>query len=145
MEPLLVYYSSSSGNTQRFIENAGIPAIRIPISPKQEMEPVTRPYVLICPTYADDDGSKAIPKQVIRFLNDIHNRSLIVGVVGTGNRNFGALYGYAGNIIARKCEVPLLCKFELSGTIDDIQKLKSQMGKLWTTLQMNKKQTASAI
>ena len=30
-----------------------------------------------------------MPKQVIRFLNDAHNRALIRGVIAAGNTNFG--------------------------------------------------------
>ncbi|STD21840.1 ribonucleotide reductase stimulatory protein [Enterobacter asburiae] len=33
------------------------------------------------------------PRQVIRFLNDPHNRGLIRGVIAAGNRNFGDAFG----------------------------------------------------
>ena len=42
-----------------------------------------------------------VPKQVIAFLNNEHNRSLIRGVIAAGNNNFGAEFAYAG-----ECGVP---------------------------------------
>lgn len=137
MEPLLVYYSSPSLNTHRLVYRLGIEAKRIPISMKQAMDVVDRPYVLVCPTYADDDGSKAVPKQVIRFLNNPEHRELMVGVIASGNRNFGDMFAYAGTVISKKCNVPFLYKFELSGTSDDIVNIKMGVEKLWNSLKQN--------
>jgi protein involved in ribonucleotide reduction len=88
----------------------------------------------VSPTYADDDGSKAVPKQIIRFLNNVSNREMLRGVIGTGNRNFGHLFGYAANVIARKCDVPILYKFELSGTETDVENVRQGLEKLWISL-----------
>ncbi len=46
------------------------------------------------------DGKGAVPKQVIRFLNDAQNRSNIRGVITAGNTNFGTAFCLAGDIIA---------------------------------------------
>lgn len=140
MEPLIVYYSSPSLNTHRFVEKLGLRAVRIPTSMKEDTPLINEPYVLICPTYADDDGSKAVPKQVIRFLNDPHNRSLLQGVIGSGNRNFGHMFAHGGQVVARKCNVPLLYKFELSGTPDDVIKVQQGVEKLWNTLTQTPRQ-----
>ena len=133
MDPLIVYFSSISLNTLRFVRKLGIRAERIPVSPKDEMAPITEPYVLISPTYADDDGSKAVPKQVIRFLNNSENRELMIGVIGSGNRNFGELFAHAAHVIAKKCNVPLLYKFELAGTPTDVKNVQKGIEKLWTS------------
>ncbi len=116
----VVYFSSTSGNTHRFAEKLDLPARRIPLYARDEPLLVDRPYVLIVPTYGGGDGKGAVPKQVIRFLNHEGNRSLIRGVIGAGNTNFGAAYGLAGDIIAAKCQVPHLYRFELFGTADDV-------------------------
>ncbi len=134
MEPLIVYYSSPSLNTHRFVGRLGLRAVRIPISFKEAMPPVEEPFVLICPTYADDDGSKAVPKQVIRFLNNPDHRALIQGVIGSGNRNFGEMFAVGGKIVAKKCNVPLLYRFELSGTPEDIMTVQRGVQKLWNSL-----------
>lgn len=127
----LVYFSSHSLNTHRFIHKLGISAQRIPLSPKEGMIKATEPYVIVVPTYAGDDGRGAVPKQVIRFLNDEHNRSLLRGVIASGNRNFGQYYAYAGNVISAKCDVPFLYKFELMGTDEDVVNVKKGLEKLW--------------
>lgn len=130
----VIYYSSHSQNTHRFAERLGIAALRIPVSPQEAMPHADEPFVLITPTYADDVGRGAVPKQVIRFLNIPENREWLRGVIASGNRNFGQFYGHAGNVIAQKCDVPLLYKFELSGTEEDINNVKQGMIKLWESL-----------
>lgn len=94
------------------------------------MPDLCRPFVLICPTYADGEGRGAVPKQVIRFLNDPGKRAWIKGVIGAGNRNFGETYALAGRIIAQKCNVPLLYSFELAGTETDIAHVKTGLERL---------------
>lgn len=128
--PDIIYYSSTSGNTARFMARLGMPAKRIPISEVDDMPEVTRDYVLICPTYADGEGKGSVPKQVIRFLNDAANRSRLIGVIATGNRNFGETYALSGRIIAKKCNVPQLYSFELAGTDTDIARVREGLIKL---------------
>ncbi|WP_126979588.1 class Ib ribonucleoside-diphosphate reductase assembly flavoprotein NrdI [Frigidibacter oleivorans] len=127
----LVYYSSQSGNTARFVERLGLPASRIPISPDAAMPEPAMPYVLICPTYADGEGRGAVAKQVIRFLNDPARRALIRGVIAGGNRNFGPTYALAGRVIAEKCNVPWLSSFELAGTDTDIARIRAGLDRFW--------------
>ena len=129
----LVYFSSGSGNTARFIARLGLPAQRVPASPGDAMPIPDRPYVLVCPTYADGEGRGAVPKQVIRFLNDPDRRALLRGVVATGNRNFGATYALAGRVIADKCKVPLLYRLELAGTDLDISLVRAGLNEFWGT------------
>ncbi|HEV7948380.1 MAG TPA: class Ib ribonucleoside-diphosphate reductase assembly flavoprotein NrdI, partial [Glaciihabitans sp.] len=117
----LVYFSSASGNTHRFAQKLNRPAIRIPLYAMDEPLRVEEPYVLCLPTYGGGNGQGAVPKQVIRFLNDEGNRSLIRGVIGAGNTNFGEAYCLAGDIIAAKCVVPHLYRFEVFGTPDDVR------------------------
>lgn len=121
----VVYFSTQSGNTRRFVEKLDVPAQRIPHSRNDAPLRVTRPYVLILPTYGDGDPRTAVPGPVIRFLNDPRNRALIQGVVAGGNTNFGAAFGLAGRVVAHKCEVPLLHRFELMGTPEDVAKVRA--------------------
>jgi protein involved in ribonucleotide reduction len=120
----VVYFSSTSENTHRFVEKLGVPASRIPLYAKDEPLKVTDPYVLIVPTYGGGNGQGAVPKQVIRFLNDPDNRAQLRGVIGAGNTNFGESYGLAGDIIGQKCKVPHLYRFELFGTPDDVRAVR---------------------
>lgn len=127
----LVYFSSVSGNTHRFVEKLGRPAHRIPLFPKDDPLVVTEPYVLLVPTYGGGPATRAVPKQVIRFLNDERNRKLIRGVIAAGNTNFGDGFCIAGDIIARKLEVPYLYRFEVFGTPDDVQAVHNGLEQFW--------------
>ena len=136
MEPVrVVYFSSVSENTHRFVQKLGMPAIRIPLRGTIEVD---EPYVLILPTYGggkangpDPENGGYVPKQVIAFLNDEHNRSLIRGVIAAGNTNFGAEYCYAGNVVSAKCGVPFLYRFELMGTVEDVEAVRAGLNDFW--------------
>ena len=129
----LIFYSSASENTLRFVRRLGLPARRIPIAPADPMPEPDGPFVLICPTYADGEGRGAVPKQVIHFLNDPDRRAGLRGVIATGNRNFGATYALAGRVISDKCNVPVLYRFELAGTDLDIARVLAGLEKFWGT------------
>ncbi|MFT4199996.1 class Ib ribonucleoside-diphosphate reductase assembly flavoprotein NrdI [Gordonia sp. (in: high G+C Gram-positive bacteria)] len=136
----VVYFSSVSENTHRFVEKLGLPAVRIPVHDRDEAPlTVDAPYVLITPTYGGGRsatttaGGGYVPKQVIRFLNDPRNRSLIRGVIAAGNTNFGPEYCRAGDIIAAKCDVPYLYRFELMGTAHDVDRVREGLAEFAST------------
>ena len=130
--PDLVYFSSVSENTHRFIQKLDRPAVRIPVQPRKEgMIRVSRPYVLITPTYGGGDRRRAVPKQVIAFLNDETNRGFIRGVITSGNTNFGSDFCIAGAIISSKCQVPELYRYELLGTDRDADIVCEGLDKFW--------------
>lgn len=123
----LIYFSSTSEYTHRFVQKLGLPhgqAERLPVITKEPTLEATAPYVLLTPTYGGGDGHGAVPKQVIKFLNVEGNRALLRGVIANGNTNFNEGYCLAGYIIARKCQVPLMYKFELMGTPDDVARVR---------------------
>ena len=133
--PQLVYFSSVSGNTARLVEKLGLPALRIPILATEQPLRVDVPFVLVTPTYGGGQGrgeeKGAVPKQVIRFLNDERNRSSIRGVISAGNTNFGEAFCVAGDIISRKCQVPHLYRVELFGTPEDIRSIREGLEQWW--------------
>lgn len=128
----LVYFSSGSGNTARFMERLGLPATRLPVRASAPRPQLDQPFVLICPTYADGLGQGAVPKQVIALLNDPEKRALLRGVIASGNRNFGESFALAGRIIAAKCNVPQLYRFELAGTETDIARVRTGLNRFWS-------------
>lgn len=133
--PLLVYFSSVSGNTARFIEKLGKRAVRIPLRPTDPSLYVDEPFVLVTPTYGGGAGrgveKGAVPKQVIRFLNEERNRRNIRGVISAGNTNFGDAFCLAGDIVARKCAVPHLYRLEVFGTPDDVERVTEGLERWW--------------
>ena len=133
----LVYFSSASENTARFVAGLNLPAAginvyRIPLKPNAPMLNVREPYVIMVPTYGGGDAKKAIPPQVKRFLNRPANRAWIRGVIASGNTNFGTAYGAAGDMIAAKCRVPYLYRFELMGTREDTRKVRDGLVRFFT-------------
>ena len=123
---LVVYFYSVTDNTHRFVQKLDLPNVRIPLRLKDEPLIVNEPYVLVCPTYGGGvsltgENSRPVPRQVIRFLNNEHNRSFIRAVVAGGNSNFGADFGKAGEVISAKCKVPYVYRFEMMGNEDDVR------------------------
>ncbi|GGI00351.1 hypothetical protein GCM10007170_37290 [Arthrobacter liuii] len=135
----LIYFSSSSENTSRFVAKLGREVARIPLYAKDAPLLATRPYVLVVPTYGGTGGEGSVPKQVIRFLNNPQNRQLLRGVIGAGNTNFGDNYCMAGDIIAAKCQVPHLYRFELMGTPEDVTRVNQGLDTFWTRLSQTQK------
>lgn len=133
--PLLVYFSSVSGNTARFIEKLGKRALRIPLRPTDPPLHVDEPFVLVTPTYGGGVGrgveKGAVPRQVIRFLNEERNRRHIRGVISAGNTNFGDAFCLAGDIISRKCSVPHLYRIEVFGTPEDVEHVTEGLEQWW--------------
>lgn len=128
---MIVYFSSASGFTERFVQKLDIPAIKLPLKTSEaELFTVDEEYVLICPTYGAN-GKDFVPKQVIKFLNNTENRSLIRGVVSSGNINFMEDYAKAGTIISQKCQVPLLYTFELAGLDNDVKNVREGLNRFW--------------
>jgi protein involved in ribonucleotide reduction len=127
----IVYFSSASQNTHRFVERLDLPARRIPLRPADGVLDAAEEYVLVVPTYGGGNQGGAVPRQVVKFLNDERNRSLCRGVVAAGNTNFGSAYCLAGDIVAAKLGVPYLYRFELLGTAEDVTRVREGLGQFW--------------
>lgn len=131
----IIYFSNVSEYTKRFVEKLDRRGSRIPIHAKKDGELYAQaPYVLFVPTYGDGSVKRSVPPQVKRFLNNSSNRDLLRGVIAAGNLNFGKKYGRAGEVIAHKCKVPLLTKFELLGTPEDVERVNRELEEFWNNI-----------
>lgn len=137
VEPLetdasLIYFSSASDNTHRFVSKLPVRSARIPLLTSEDTLRAVSPFVLVLPTYGGTSGKGAVPRQVIKFLNVEGNRRMLRGVIGAGNTNFGDTYCLAADIIAAKCNVPVLYRFELMGTSEDVDRVTQGLEEFWT-------------
>ncbi|BDO43734.1 protein NrdI [Cellulomonas sp. NTE-D12] len=118
------YYSSASGLVRSFAERLGRPVFNL-AEREHRRSRVDGPWVLLTPSYkTGNEANDTIPEGVHRFLNDEHNRRLMVGVMGSGNRNFGRYYQMAARQIAEQSGRPMLFEFELAGTPWDVEECR---------------------
>lgn len=129
--PTIVYFSSVSENTHKFVVKTGVPSVRLPLRTSEEPPVMHQPYVLCVPSYGRPGGAGSIPPQAVKFLNNPVNREHLHGVIGAGNTNFGELFCVAADKVAAKCKVPVLYKFELMGTSEDVSKVKEGLEEFW--------------
>lgn len=121
---LIVYFTSKTKNTERFISKIDLDINSIKIS-KDLI--VNEKFILFCPTYADTNGSGSVPPQVIKFLSVKENRDNMIGVVGFGNANFGKYFAISADVISYKCGVPVIGKVELFGTPYEVEEVKKRL------------------
>ncbi|GLX66858.1 class Ib ribonucleoside-diphosphate reductase assembly flavoprotein NrdI [Paenibacillus glycanilyticus] len=107
---MLVVYDSRTGNVKRFINKLNMRAM-----PIGDLDIVDEPYVLV--TYTTGFGQ--VPERVMSFLN--RNSNNLQGVSASGNRNWGDGFAKSADTISSLFNVPVISKFELSGTNLDME------------------------
>ena len=112
----IIYYSLT-GNCQRFLKMCKIAEEDV-IDLWDVDYDVDFDYILVTPTI----GFGQVPDDVEEFLENNHKH--LVGVVGSGNKNWGERFARAADIISEKYSVPLIMKIELHGTTKDLIKFK---------------------
>ena len=106
---MLVLYDSLTGNVARFVRK--LPILAQPICEQMVVE---QDFVLI--TYTTGLGK--VPETTASFL--AKNQAHLKGIASSGNKNFGTYYAVSADVIARTYGVPIVSKFELSGTQTDV-------------------------
>ena len=123
-KPLIYYWSSSTGGTKSVADRLSISTR--PIHPGARAQ---QPYILMCPTYDAPRAKGFTPKPVKDFLRD--NHELMVGVIGTGNRNFGSNYCRAAHNISARFHVPIIHQVDIRGTQGDINDIDHKLRVDW--------------
>ncbi|GAD33435.1 NrdI protein [Microbacterium sp. TS-1] len=125
MAQLPVYFFSSTSNLiRRFARNLhdsdGRPVRDLSERTVRASE-APGPWVLLTPSYkAGNDAHATLPAAVRAFLRSPANRRRLVGIIGSGNRNFGDHYQAAARELARASGRPVVFEFELAGTPEDV-------------------------
>lgn len=133
---IVVYFSSSSGYTKKFVENLPFESIQIPASLKEASSlKMEQEFVLVSPTYGGGSLSRKektyVPKQVDAFIKANYNHKLLVGTVGSGQANFGhTWYCKAPKDLSIRYNVPYLGGFEVTGLPGEKEKITEAIKKV---------------
>ncbi|MFD2116277.1 class Ib ribonucleoside-diphosphate reductase assembly flavoprotein NrdI [Paenibacillus yanchengensis] len=107
---MLIVYESRTGNVRRFISKLKMRAVSV-----DEQSEINEPFVMV--TYTTGFGQ--VPPKVDAFLE--RNAEHLRGVSASGNRNWGNRFAQSADYISEKYDVPVILKFELSGTVQDTE------------------------
>ncbi|URO01766.1 ribonucleotide reductase [Bacillus phage 268TH002] len=116
---MLIAYYSRTGNVRRFVAKTGLPAVEI----KPNLT-LAEPFVCVTGTY----GFGQVARPVADFL--AANGAYLAGVAASGNRNWGGNYAKAADIIATRYGVPVVGRFELAGTDEDVRQFIERVNAL---------------
>ena len=136
-EIVIVYFSGVTNMTEKLVKRLGFESYRIPIYRTEPDLEINKDYILVTSTMGGGNATQkknAVPKQVIRFLNNENNRNHCLAVIGGGNKNFGRFYAEAAKIIAKKLNVPFLSSFELAGLPGEDIRVKNSILDHWSEL-----------
>ncbi|MFD2617832.1 class Ib ribonucleoside-diphosphate reductase assembly flavoprotein NrdI [Terrilactibacillus laevilacticus] len=106
---MLILFETMTGNVKRFLNKVGLEHQHIDSQPQ-----IDEPFILVTNTI----GFGQPPESVTEFLSN--KGHLIRGVAASGNRNWGPNFAHSADVISAKYNVPILFKFELGGTSQDV-------------------------
>ena len=146
MQPIRILFISIEGNTRNFIEHltdyaaqqhatdAANPTIEATeISETSDFQPETTPYFCFVPTYLNggngiDNGVKELMTNVLgEYIAFQNNARYLLGVVGSGNRNFNEQYCLTAKRYARQFNAPFIANYELRGVPADEKRVYAAM------------------
>lgn len=116
---MIIAYDSKTGNVKRFVKKLNLKSFQI-----EDNIVCKEPFVLI--TYTTGFGN--IPQKTLEFLKN--NYPFLIGVSASGNRNWGSSFAKSGDTISQQYNIPLLSKFELSGTNQDVEQFLLALNQL---------------
>ncbi|WP_127849553.1 class Ib ribonucleoside-diphosphate reductase assembly flavoprotein NrdI [Lacticaseibacillus hulanensis] len=144
---LRIVYISISGNTEAFVErvaeyaaqkhakDASQPLVEAYEYTEQFDEQILdQPYFVFVPTYLDGGdgihtGYHEILTVDLRDELDAGNTDNMLGIVGSGNRNFNAQFGLTAKHYARRFNTPLIGLYELRGNAEEAATIYARMVK----------------
>ncbi len=148
MSIINILYISIAGNTRSFTQDlqdyakeqhskdATNPLITLKeISEETDFETERHPYFAFVPTYLDggngvDNGVKELMTNVLgEYIAYKNNRKLCLGVIGSGNRNFGLQYCLTAKRYARDYGFDYLDNYELRGNSTDCKRIYETLKK----------------
>lgn len=115
----MIAFASRTGNVRYVVSRLQLPSIEVADDVK-----LTKPFLLF--TYTDGLGH--VPQTVAQFME--RNGRLCRGIIVSGNSNFGhAVFGGAGDILARQWQIPLVRKIDMRGFVEDYEAIQRYYAK----------------
>jgi len=106
----LIVYASRTGNVRHIVSKLDTDGSYS----LEEMPVAERPFLLV--TYTDMLGQ--VPQPVLMYM--LKNHAYCVGVVASGNNNFGhANFAKSADILSIKFNIPIVRKLDLRGSSHD--------------------------
>lgn len=119
-DKVVIVFYSFTGQTRRFIEKVKAVSTVECIELKEDLKVNSR-FILLTSTI----GFGQVPDSVAKFLENNHEN--MEAVMSNGNKNWGENFAKAGDIISEHYKVPLIARYELAGTNEDVQTLIEYM------------------
>jgi protein involved in ribonucleotide reduction len=123
---LLIAYDSKTGNVKRFVKKLNMHTVKI-----ADNLLIEEPFILV--TYTTGFGE--VPETTARFLE--RNYKFLKGVAASGNKNWGNNYAKSAELISMQYNVPIISKFELSGTNQDVARFLREVEKVVTNSKLD--------
>lgn len=136
-----IYYISAEGNTDHFVKkmsrlfhNADLHRI----DSQTDLFKIKHYYFVFVPTYVTSAGNstayredeQTLPMHDLLAYQDNYKRCL--GVVGSGNRNFGVdCYCWTAKYYAERFSIPYLAHYELRGTMKAENGINKKLVRVW--------------
>lgn len=137
---MYLLYTSITGNTTSFVnqlydslKKESIPVEKFFVDDTTLEEGITKPFVVIVPTYLEggngvDNGDEEILTETLGDVIDYgDNASYGIGVIGSGNKNFGYQYCLTAKKYAKEFNIEYLGGYELRGDNNDIKRFTEKI------------------
>ena len=130
--PQVYYWSqATTQGTSHVASHLGCPTIFI----DRTTPPPTAPYAILTPTYAGHPQRGGyLPSAVKHWLKHRAAQRYLVGVIGTGDINWGEEFCAAADEISQAHEVPVLHRIDRWGNEDDYTTINQGLDKHWAEL-----------
>ncbi|WP_461226821.1 class Ib ribonucleoside-diphosphate reductase assembly flavoprotein NrdI [Lacticaseibacillus suihuaensis] len=145
-----LFYVSISGNTRAFVKrlvayaqkvhqaDADQPEIHaVEYTEALNSDIMDHPFFAMVPTYLDggdgiNNGVREVMTLDFRDELDQADPANILGIVGSGNRNFNAQFGLTAKHYARRFKSPVIGLFELRGNDEEADRIYTALCKYQT-------------
>lgn len=152
MTAMNILYISIAGNTRSFLKRMEAYARQMhsidatnPLIKLKEITDQTvpaheaEPFFAFVPTYLDGgDGrtsgyTETLTTALGEYIAEDHNATNLIGVVGSGNKNFNDQYCLTARKYAKLYDAPFIADYELRGTNEDLETIYNRLKQVWTS------------